>query len=117
MILPCTPDLYRGDDQPENKVRNLLNFLLKQAVIKCLPDFDPLEANFTAVRHTAFRLHLECDQDLWADKQMLKHFADNGNTSVDMLDERYLNYLRRNITARKTRKKQKKNIWAMQIRA
>ena len=117
VILPCTPDLYRGDDQPENKVRNLLNFLLKQAVIKCLPDFDPLEANFTAVRHTAFRLHLECDQDLWADKQMLKHFADNGNTSVDMLDERYLNYLRRNITARKTRKKQKKNIWAMQIRA
>lgn len=113
LICPDYPDLVRGVGQPEKKILNDLNYLLKEATKECLPDFDPEKAILTNVRHTSFRHHLENDESLGANYLKLKQFADNGMTSPEMLKERYLNFISKKITAKETRKKQPRSQWSL----
>lgn len=89
---------------PENKVGNDLNFLLKKAVEKCLPDFPIKECDFTTIRHTTFRHHLEADPSL-GDQTRIVWFAKNGLTSPEMLYKTYLQYISRASDLRKSKDK------------
>ena len=48
------------------------------------------------------------------DEQELRLFADNGNTSVEMLRKTHLKYIQRGKLASKARKNLPSNSWAMQ---
>ena len=68
----------------------------------------------TNIRHTAFRLTLEELDMVSFDEQEMRLFADNGNTSVEMLRKTYLKYIQRGKLASKARKNLPSNSWAMQ---
>ena len=97
LICPKIPKPEEGE--AENKVRNLLNFLLRKAVEKCLPDFDLGEKPLTTFRHTAFRLMLEDEPTLWVGHK-LRDFANNGCTSVDQLMSTYITPIQSEITVK-----------------
>ena len=97
MIFPEMPRPEEGG--AENKVRNTLNFLLKKAVAKCLPDFDLGLKPWTTIRHTAFRLMLEDDPSLWVGHK-LRDFAINGHTSPDQLQTTYITPIQSEKTAK-----------------
>ena len=99
------PHLLReSEGGQENKVRDDLNFLLKKAVKKCLPDFPMNECDFTTIRHTTFRHHLEADPTL-GDQTRIIGFARNGLTSPEMLHKTYLQYISRASDLRKSKDK------------
>mgnify|MGYP003148657141 FL=1 len=102
--LICPNTLRESEGGQENKVRDDLNFLLKKAVQKCLPDFDMRECDFTTIRHTTFRHHLEDDPSL-GDATNIQAFANNGLTSPDMLRKTYIKYISRETDLRKSSKK------------
>ncbi len=102
LIMPNTKRESEGGQ--ENKVRDDLNFLLKKAVQKCLPEFDMKECDFTTIRHTTFRHHLEADPSL-GDATRIQGFANNGLTSPDMLRKTYIKYISRESDLRKSKKK------------
>ena len=99
------PDEKRqSEGGQENKVSRNLNFLLKKAVKKCLPDFNLEECDLTTVRHTTFRHHLEDDPTLGQYPQIVM-FAKNGLTSPEMLYKTYLQYISRASDLRKSKDK------------
>ena len=107
------PEISRPDEGgAENKVRNLLNFLLRKAVEKCLPDFDLGNKPWTTIRHTAFRLTLEEMPELGI-PPAIDTFASNGHTSADMLREKYLYHIEREKTATEARKKIKPSSFSL----
>ena len=96
---------------PENKVRNRLNYLLRSAVQKCLPDFDLGPKPWTTIRHTAFRLTLEDDPSLWLGHK-LRDFARNGHTSADQLQTTYITPIQAEQTAAETRDNLRVKGWS-----
>ena len=99
-----TPFIKRPiDGGAEKYVIRTLNFLLKKAVDKCLPNWDLEDVNLTTIRHTTFRHHLEDDMELGTYPNIVA-FAKNGLTSPDMLQKRYINYISRERTLRESKK-------------
>ena len=88
----------------ENQVTRNLNFLLKEVVKDCLPEFNPKNAIFTNVRHTTFRHHLEDDPTL-GQYPKINDFARNGLTSPSQLQATYINYISREKSLRDSKKK------------
>ena len=109
LIFPEMPRPEEGG--AENKVRNTLNFLLKKAVAKCLPDFDLGLKPWTTIRHTAFRLMLEDDPSLWVGHK-LRDFAINGHTSPDQLQTTYITPIQSEKTAKETRETIRSKGWS-----
>ena len=70
----------------------------------------------TNIRHTAFRLTLEELDMVSFDDQEMRLFADNGNTSIEMLNKTYLNHIKRGKLASKAREVLPSSSWAMQKR-
>ena len=87
----------------EKYVLRTLNFLLKKAVDKCLPNWDLLDVNMKTIRHTSFRHHLEDDMTLGTYPKIVS-FAKNGLTSPPMLQDTYINYISRERTLRESKK-------------
>ena len=87
-----------------------MNYLLRSAVKQCLPEFDLGQKPWTTIRHTAFRLTLEDDQSLWVPPQ-IGSFAANGHTSVQQLQDTYLNYILSEQTAETTRENIRSAGW------
>tara|TARA_Y100001972_G_scaffold128018_1_gene186914 strand:+ start:756 stop:2174 length:1419 start_codon:yes stop_codon:yes gene_type:complete len=90
-------------NEAESSVLLTLNFLLKSAIVECLPDFPANDAKWTTIRHTAFRLTLEEDKSLGVPPE-INAFADNGHTSADQLRNTYLKYIDLEASAQKSRK-------------
>ena len=98
------PHMNRPDgNEAESGVLKSLNFLLKKAFAKCLPEFPIESAKWTTIRHTAFRLTLEDMPELGLPPD-INAFADNGHTSPQMLRETYLRYIDAEKTASRARK-------------
>ena len=105
------PEIPRPDEGgAENKVRNTLNFLLRKAVEKCLPDFDLGNKPWTTIRHTAFRLTLEDIPSLWLGTE-LRTFAHNGHTSPDQLQTTYIAPIQSVRTAQESREYLRSKGW------
>ena len=92
------------DNEGESGVLLNLNFLLKIAIEKCLPDFPKSQRKWTTIRHTAFRLTLEDMPELGVQPD-INSFADNGHTSPQQLRATYLRYMDAEQTASRARKK------------
>ncbi len=108
------PHLKRPLGNPaDSGVLGNLNFLLKHAIDLCLPDFPVKERKWMTLRHTALRLTLEDDRDLWIPPD-INSFAENAHTSPQMLRETYINYIESESTAKKSRKKIKSGNWSLQ---
>ena len=86
--------LERPDEnEAESHILESLNYLLKEAMKICLPDF-PLDAlRWTTIRHTEFRLTLEKFPSLGIPPE-INAFADNGHTSPQKPRETYLIFLK-----------------------
>ena len=91
-------------NEAESGVLGSLNFLLKIAIEKCLPDFPLKERKWTTIRHTAFRLTLEEMPELGIAPD-INAFADNGHTSPMQLRNTYLRYIDAEKTASRARRK------------
>ena len=105
------PLMLRPDEGgAENKVRNLLNHLLKKAVEKCLPDFDLGKKPWTTIRHTTIRLMLEDDPSLSVGYK-LRDFAANCHTSPDKIQATYIQPIQAGKTARETRENLRVKGW------
>ncbi len=93
------PYLERPEEnEGESHVLETLNYLLKEAMKICLPDF-PLDGlRWTTIRHTAFRLTLEEVPSLGIPPE-INAFADNGHTSPQQLRETYLRFIELERTA------------------
>ena len=89
-------------NEAESSVLLDLNYLLKIAFEKCLPNFPKSERKWTTIRHTAFRLTLEDDPSLGMPPK-IDAFAENGHTSSKMLYERYLRWIDLEKTAKEAR--------------
>ena len=99
------PHLNRPENNPsESNVLENLNYLLKVAMGKYLPDFPRSECKWTMIRHTAFRLTLEDDPSLGVQPK-INSFAENGRTSVNMLRDTYLKFIELEKTAIDSREK------------
>ena len=90
-------------NEAESGVLGSLNFLLKAAIEKCLPDFSIKERKWTTIRHTAFRLTLEEMPELGVAPD-INAFADNGHTSPVQLRDTYLRYIDADKTAARARR-------------
>jgi hypothetical protein len=98
------PHMNRPEgNEAESGVLKTLNFLLKKAIAKSLPDFPITAAKWTTIRHTAFRLTLEDMPELGLPPD-INAFADNGHTSPQMLRETYLRYIDAEKTASRARR-------------
>ena len=107
------PDEKRqSEGGQENKVSRNLNFLLKEAVKICLPNFNLEECDLTTVRHTSFRHHLEDDPTLGQYPKIVM-FAKNGLTSPDMLQKTYIDYISREKTLKESRKKMRSSSYSL----
>ncbi len=82
----------------ESNVLKNLNFLLKIAMDKYLPDFPKSESKWTTIRHTAFRLTLEDNPQLGVQPH-INSFAENGRTSSAQLRDTYLRFIELEKTA------------------
>lgn len=103
------PHIERPEGNPAScSVLRNLNFLLKIAMKKFVPDFPENEIKWTNIRHTAFRLTLEDDPSLGT-QPAINSFAANGNTSVEQLQDTYLKYIEQEKTALKSRSVIKKS--------
>ena len=96
----------------ENQVTRNLNFLLKEVVKDCLPEFNPKNAIFTNVRHTTFRHHLEDDPTL-GQYPKINDFARNGLTTAPMLQKTYINYISREQSLRDSKKKMRRSDYTL----
>ena len=97
------PHLNRPENNPaDSNVLENLNYLLKLAMSKYLPDFQTSECKWTTIRHTAFRLTLEDDPSLGVQPK-INSFAENGRTSVNMLRDTYLKFIELEKTAKESR--------------
>ena len=85
-----------------NKVRKLLNQLLKFAISEAVPEFKRAK-NWTMIRHTAFRATFKENKHLRQGED-LQQFAINSHTSIDMLNDHYLKPIKNEETAAKSRK-------------
>ncbi len=101
------PDVDRSTQKSGVDVK--LNTLLKHAINEACPDYRG-DMDWTMVRHTAFRLTFESDEDLQSGKR-LKEFAENAHTSIPMLDKHYLKPLRDAKAASQSRKKLGTGRW------
>ena len=81
-----------------------LNFLLKNAIDLCLPDFPVKERKWMTLRHTALRLTLEDDPSLGVPPK-INAFAHNGHTSPQQLRDTYLRFIDLERTAMEAREK------------
>ena len=105
------PLIRRPDEGgAENKVRNLLNHLLKKTVEKCLPDFSLRKKPWTTIRHTTIRLMLEDDPSLWVGYQ-LRDFAANCHTSPEQILTTYIQPIQAGQTAKATRENLRVKGW------
>jgi len=105
------PHIERPTGNPaDSHVLKTLNFLLKQAMTKFVPNFPKEQVKWTVIRHTAFRLTLEADPSL-AIPPKINSFADNGHTSAQQLRDTYLRYINLEQTARETRETIKEGVW------
>ena len=110
-IIGCKPSGYMIfphinrpiGNEAESSVLLNLNFLLKIAIEKCLPDFPKSSRKWTTIRHTAFRLTLEDMPELGIPPD-INSFADNGHTSPAMLRATYLRYIDADKTASRARR-------------
>ena len=66
----------------------------------------------TNIRHTAFRLTLEEAPELGRAPGIVA-FAANANTSQEMLQETYLQFVDQESTAKKVRAKMKPGTWSL----
>lgn len=89
-------------NEAESSVLLDLNYLLKVAIEKCLPDFPKEARKWTTIRHTAFRLTLEEVPSLGVPPK-INAFAENGHTSPKMLWERYLKWIDLEKTAQEAK--------------
>jgi len=111
-IKGCKPDGYLifphinrpVGNEADSPVLLNLNFLLKKAIEKCLPELPTSARKWTTIRHTAFRLTLEEMPELGVPPD-INAFADNGHTSPQMLRETYLRYIDADKTASRARRK------------
>ena len=110
LLFPFTKRSSEGG--AENKVMRDMNDLLHIAIRQCLPKFPILEANLTTVRHTTWRHHLEDDPTLGQYPDIVA-FAKNGLTSVEMLQETYIDYISRETSLRKSKKKMRKSNYSL----
>ena len=110
------PEIPRPDEGgAENKVRNTLNYLLRQVVAECLPDFDLGQKCWTTIRHTSIRLMLQDDPSLWQGNK-LRDFADNCHTSADQIQTTYLTPIQAELTAKQTRENIRSKGWSGGLR-
>ena len=96
----------------EKHVLRTLNFLLKKAVEKCLPNWDLDDVTMKIIRHTTWRHHLEDDIELGTYPKIIA-FAHNGLTSPDMLQKTYINYISRERTLRDSRKNMRSSNYSL----
>ena len=88
-----TPHIkMQNESGAENGVRDLLNYLLKNAIKTADLELPVGACSWTTIRHTAFRLTLE-EFPTFGQTGSIKKFAFNGHTSEQMLRETYLNYI------------------------
>jgi len=76
----------------ENGVRDLLNYLLKNAIKTADLELPVGTFSWTTIRHTAFCLTLE-EFPTFGQAGSIKKFAFNGHKSEQMLRQTYLNYI------------------------
>ena len=110
LIMPFTKRESEGGQ--ENQVTRNLNFLLKEVVQECLPEFDKSDAILTNVRHTTFRHHLEDDMT-FGQYPKIADFARNGLTSPQMLQETYINYISRETSLRDSKNKMRPSNFSL----
>ena len=97
------PHMNRPEGNPaESNVLLNLNYLLKIAMKKYLPNFPISECKWTTIRHTAFRLTLE-DRPELGNQNKINEFAENGRTSANQLRETYLKYMNLERVAEESR--------------
>ena len=109
----CFPHLDRTKKRVNKNISETANALLQEVVELC--NISKKEKmTLTNIRHTAFRLTLEESKMVSFDEQELRLFADNGNTSIEMLNKTYLKYIRRGTLASKAREVLPSSSWAMQ---
>ena len=105
------PHIKRDEgSENESNVGETLNFLLKKACEKAGISIKGID--WTTCRHTAFRLTLEDFPELGT-TQHIRDFAENGHTSSEMLDQRYLRFIQREATAAKARATIKPGKWSL----
>ena len=93
------PHLNRPEGNPADcHVLENLNYLLKIAMEKYLPEFPKKEMKWTNIRHTAFRLTLEDNPSLGS-QPYINSFAENGRTSANQLRDTYLKFIELEKTA------------------
>ncbi len=109
----CFPHLDRTKKRVNKNISETANALLQEVVELCNIS-KKSKMTLTNIRHTAFRLTLEELDMVSFDEQELRLFADNGNTSVEMLRKTYLKYIKRGKLASKARKVLPSNSWLMQ---
>ena len=103
----------KGREEKSN-VGETANKLLQTAVELCKIKKRE-NVTLTTIRHTSFRVTLEEMPPLNSEQEM-RNFADNGNTSIEMLRDTYLKYVHRGKLASKARKALPKNTWSLKKR-
>ena len=111
-IIGCKPSGYMifphinrpAGNEADSGVLLNLNFLLKKAIQKCMPDFPESSRKWTTIRHTSFRLTLEEMPELGVPPD-INAFADNGHTSPQQLRDTYLRYIDADKTSSRARRK------------
>ena len=101
----CWFDFYNrpANNPADSQVLETLNFLLQFALKETgIADQKRKKLTWTSIRHTAFYLTVQEYPEL-RDRTKLSSFADNGFTSVKMLDNTYLKKLEAEKTANEAR--------------
>ena len=111
----CFPHLDRTKKRVNKNISETANALLQEVVELCNIS-KKSKMTLTHIRHTAFRLTLEELDMVSFDEQEMRLFADNGNTSIEMLNKTYLKHIKRGKLASKAREVLPSSSWAMQKR-
>ncbi len=96
------PHIKRPESDASGTLNRNLNDLLRYVMGQCAPPIPSQGMTMTNIRHTAFRLTLEEVPDLGRPPAIYA-FAQNGMTSVEMLQRTYLRFIEEEATAKMAR--------------
>ncbi len=106
------PHIKRSESDISGTLKKNLNDLLRYVLEQCDPPIPSQGVTMTNIRHTAFRLTLEEVPELGRPPGIYA-FAQNGMTSVEMLQRTYLRFIEEEATAKRARAQIRPGEWSM----
>jgi hypothetical protein len=106
------PHINRSESDVSGTLNKNLNDLLRYVLEQCDPPIPSQGVTITTIRHTAFRLTLEEVPELGRPPAIYA-FAQNGMTSVEMLQRTYLRFIDEEATAKMARAQIRPGEWSM----